>query len=844
MREHIPYQIVAVYDTETTNITSEGKHFAFPILHQVGEIRERDLTKITPDNVKDLVTISMYRHTSEALKHLADIAAKCCGDFVPVVCCHNLSFDHTNLAPLFQHFVDNGAEVRICAKSTTYPVTYTIKEPGPKGRPLLVFQDTKALFLKSLETMGKECGMPKLVGSWNYDKIRTPETELTQAELDYAAYDLYSLVAYLGHFLRLTPEIPQEAIGASVVTKTGIVRHKRALKFGKIGKGKNNVSHQWMQQNKTEMPATDDELHTMHASTRGGFTFTASKNASVVFEEANGCKIFAFDATSQHPAQMVSHLYPEKFQKAPADVLLNAFNTVASTNLTTILTNWAQPFRVAFYGAFHFTNLRLKAGSVYADQGISPLASARLSNLVNVTALAADNQQTRYNNYLKEVGYADSAESATHAFSKITSAESATLYLTELAAWEVAQAFDFDTVEALGGYATNKFCRPTDMSMLSVMEFYRSKDVFKVSKSAYDKREPIPNAEELKDIAPEYLLEAMMNGTASDSEVASFYQSLKADLNALFGIEATNEAKPDTFLSSDGIAFDIPQGIGDLPKRPKCWYQYGQRIVGWSRIAQHVVLQLCHPHSDAIVCGDTDSVKVYTDEVRLQIINNNLKVFADCLTKAKHHVTQRVRETYPDNYSEMPEIGAYIMEDTFEHFYCSWNKSYAHMHFDRKAGRERFSFTIAGITAGRGSVTEDGETIDDSLNDLADHLYHEAGWSFARIVETVLSYNVSIGASVTKMLQHYAPRFGDIFEGDITDCNGVTTHVREPFAVCLADQTKTIGSTGLGCARNNENYAIASVNNPNVNDHETTIDWYNGENPKVCDYETGEILYG
>lgn len=822
------FKVVAAYDTETTNLKvgSNGETVAFPITHQVGLINIAQLDQVTVDNVKDVVSVKVFRHTVDAFREfnlIMDMAT----DYVPVIAVHNLGFDHTNLAPYFNELIELGYEVQVCAKTSTKPITYKVMH----GREcVLCFLDTFSLFLASLDTLGKECGIPKLVGSWDYDLVRNTETPLTDAEYAYAVQDIYTLVAYLGHWLRMTPEVKEEDLGLSVMTKTGVVRRKRMVKFAPLGKGKSNVGKMWNQHNRSELPKTEDELFTTHAATRGGFTFTAAKHASVVFTGDDTHHVFAFDAASQHPAQMVSHRYPEKFHQVSASVLQAAFDSVASTNIDQIMSKWHTPFTTAFNGFFVFKNLRLKEGSLYERHGISPLASARLSN--SATNPSIDNETgENFKAMIKEKGYKDYAVNVQVAFGKIMAAEECGLFLTELAAWEVVQAFDYDEVTAVYGYATSRFTRPTDMSLLSVMYFYKAKNIFKIAKNAHDSRKPIPNPEELKMVAPEYLANAMLVGTAKDGDVSAYYQSLKADLNSLFGIEATNEAKPDTLLTADGITFAPCSGLDDLPINPKCQYQYGQRIVGWSRIAQHVVMQAVANHCEAIICGDTDSVKVYATDEDLIAIKHNLAVFEGCLSESKQHVTLRIRSNFPEYFDELPGIGGYEHEDTFDHFYCAWNKAYVYMHYDKKYGKNVFNFTLAGVTTDRDFVDCDGKVFENSYNNLANYLYHVKGYTFAEVSQTLLGYNLIIDPSITKLNARFLPKWGSIYKGEVTDYTGATSHVAEPYAVALAPMPKMVGATEN--AMNAINCEYAKRNNPNVNTDILMLTWKPGAEPDI-----------
>lgn len=276
--ERKPYKIIGAYDSETTNIDIDGNHIAFPILHQLGLLDGTDLIDITPENVEAHIDIELYRHAFELYERLDEIVYARSA-YVPVILCHNLAFDMYGLSPwLSRH------DVRVLAKSARKPITFTIRDES--GNPALVIWDTLIFSQQGLERMGKDCGYDKGVGEWDYDLIRTPSTVLTGDEIDYAKRDIYTLITWLAWWLKRNPDIKAEKLGLNVVTKTGIVRERRHVRFSELkGHGmKRNVGHYWLMRCRMEQAKSDDELFTMLAATRGGFTFCASTAASVPFE--------------------------------------------------------------------------------------------------------------------------------------------------------------------------------------------------------------------------------------------------------------------------------------------------------------------------------------------------------------------------------------------------------------------------------------------------------------------------------------------------------------------------------------------------------------------------------
>lgn len=827
-----PYKIVAAYDSETNNINVLGERVrAFPVLHQFGIIDPEAVSTINSQNVENLTDIYIYRRTDDAYAQFSKlITTGRAGGYVPVVMVHNLGFDMYALSEYLLSY-----DVRPLAKSSTKPITFTFEDSN--GSPCLVIWDTLVFYQKPLATMGAECGYPKLSGSWDYNRQRTPYTELTAQELAYAKHDIYVMFAYLGYYLRQNPTIKPEKLAKNVMTKTGAVREKRKVLFDSVkGEGlRFNVGRFWNFQNRVNLPKTDDELFTMHACTRGGFTFCAGSSAGYPFDlDGTSYVVAGYDAASQHPAQMVSHFYPERFTEAPADILETDARIIECYPIGKLLDDWARPFPVAFNARFKFVNLRFKSGTVFANNRISPLAWARTRN-IPFEVNPENEQGTDFKNKMQDLGYLDYAQGETHSFGKLESAETCILFLTELAFWEVCQVFDYDSFEALSGYETACFSRPTDMSVLSVMEFYRRKNVFKRCMNEYEHETVVSeNKDALMTVCPENLALAMCDGTATAQDVKAYYQLLKADLNSLFGIEATNEAKQDMIMTADGIDTIGVPGLENLPDNPKAWYQFGQRIVGWSRIAQIVVMKLSEGIAEKIINGDTDSVKFLIEESGLETLDNALAVYGRAIDRARKEVTARVRDSYPNLFEPLDGIGWYEREFTVKRFCASWNKAYCYQTYSKKHGEMRFDFTLAGIATDADFVGCDDSQFRNSYNAFADYLYRQ-GWTFSQICSLLLGYNVTIDPSITKINGRTPPEWGERFRETVTDWRGDSYEVDEPAALALFAMPKTVGS--IENEDNAINAEIAKVNNPAINTTPVLLYWEPGEVPEVIYFE-------
>lgn len=823
-----PYRIIGAYDSETTNINENGEIYAFPILHQLGLTDGTPVEDLSADNVEGHVNIELYRHSVDLFARLDELMEDE-REYTPVILCHNLAFDMYGLSPwLSRH------DVRVLAKSARKPITFTVR--GEDGRPALVIWDTLVFAQQSLERMGEDCGYHKATGEWDYNLVRTPNTPLTETELDYAKRDVYALLAWFGWWLRRNPDIQPGRLGLNVVTKTGVVRERRRVRFDQLhGDGmKWNIGRMFMYTCRDEQAKSDDELFTYLACTRGGFTFCSSKSASVPYDLSGTDEVVAaFDAVSQHPAQLVSHRYPVRFREMPPHVLEAAFVLVGKVTIDRILKMWEKPFPVAFCACFEFVNLRPRRGSVFERFGVFPLASARYRTPEQV---AFDEDNGDRHSYIEEAyrrNYHDVAVNAECAFGKVVRADRISVYLTELAAWEVWQAYEWDEVRAIHGYETGRFARPTDMDVVSVMRFYQAKNAYKAARGEYAKKKTISEPGKLLDLGiPPAIVDGMVDGTVSSGDVDAVYMGLKADLNSIFGISASNMYRRPTELGEDGIEYVGDFGVCNAPKNPKVWYQFGQRIVGWSRIAQIIALELVSPFALHIVNGDTDSVKAVVRRDDLTRVERELLKMGNAIDEGKRKTCSRVRRCYPDVFDELEGIGHYELEFTTERFCASWNKAYCEQTPDRD-GKLRFSFTLAGIPTRR---RERRDVSFIGINGLADRLYG-LGWSFEDICNLFLGYNVTFSYETMKLNGRKFPKWGETVYSHIVDYQGKKHRVAEPAALALYPMTKTVNDTRSH--ENAINLRHAFKNNPHVNIGRKLI-WAGG----VLDleFDDGELL--
>lgn len=718
---------------------------------------------------------AIYRTVEELEAELERLSL--CADCVPVVACFGLAdVMHALSAWLSSH------DCEVLAKGSEAPITIKLLDEG--GLPRLVLWELANMDSRPLEVLADECGT--CLGSFDRSAVRTPETPLTPAELANMRAECETIHAYIERFLSLNPEVKPEQLAHNIVTATSVVRVKRKAALGRLkGEGaKKSVLANWYAQNLREAAETDDELFTMQACNRGGFSFVGAEHASrpYSFTHESGFLVAAYDAVSQYPAQMVSHMYPEGFRPTTAECLQLDAQIVQAVTLEQLLTNVWEPFPVAFEGAFSFQNLRVRRGSVFEENGIALLQWARF-NERQVVSSPDRESQVRATNALRFAGYKDSCADPVRLFGKLVSASSALIWLTELEFWLLCQIYEFDSFEALQGYDTAKFCRPTDISVLGVMRFYQAKKAAK--------------------------------GTES-------YEQAKKELNSLYGIEAVNEARPSAVMTDNGIEFLEPVGVEDLPERPKAWYQFGSRVAAWGRVAQVVEMLLAAPYVNGIINGDTDSIKMIVHESNLGMLDNALARWGQALDVGRALVCQRVEDGFKDRFEQLDGIGYYDLEYLTRDYCAGWNKAYIYRKTDKT-----LNVTIAGVKTSTETVFR-GE-VDRTYTDLANEL--DERYSFETAANLILGYNVTVDSGITRHVEHLTPQWGARVSQRVTDYLGNVSHVDAPQVTAYKPLGLVIGNSLDPDTNADMRKAIG--NNPELSHESVYIYWEPGQRPHL-----------
>lgn len=289
---------ILVFDIETTSAfqNSQGELFAF----------NKDLSKeyYTGCNKYALCYLwsacindnAYYGRTLESFIVFLNDIEKYMPDIRKYIYVHNLSFE-------FMFLINVMDNIEVFARKEHKPIYFRWKN--------FEFRCSYLLTNMSLETWGeqKQLKHKKLVGTIDYNIIRTPLTKLSSQLLDYSIADVRVMVDGLREYkdrYRHIKDIP--------LTQTGIVRKeftKRLIKRNDLHKKCTKL-----------IPKTVDEYKLLVDVFGGGLTRSNYINTDIVISNLRNR-----DKTSAYPYEMLVEKFPcSKFIKSNTDRWLDYYN--------------------------------------------------------------------------------------------------------------------------------------------------------------------------------------------------------------------------------------------------------------------------------------------------------------------------------------------------------------------------------------------------------------------------------------------------------------------------------------------------------------------------------------
>lgn len=222
--------------------------------------------------------------------------------------------------------------------------------------PHITFRDSYALFNKSVATLGKELGIPKL--EYNYKVVRLPWDKLTQLDYDYNERDNVIVAKAIYKYMQDNgfnfEDIP--------LTFTSFVKLKRK-EFIVNNFSKKALNKFYFDRNEQVKDFSYFEL--MLKTYQGGLTTSNINETGKLIDKG----VYSIDIKSSYPYQMCSRYFPfysEKHTKHYVGTLADKYFKLGNYK--------------GFYGYFKFKNIRVKNRNYLLPISSSQLAKGFVSD--------------------------------------------------------------------------------------------------------------------------------------------------------------------------------------------------------------------------------------------------------------------------------------------------------------------------------------------------------------------------------------------------------------------------------------------------------------------------------
>lgn len=717
------FRVVGSLDTETTS-TGRGSFVCLLQLRTWKTLKGKGKT--------------VFYDTPEELVEALPMGS----DPTPIIAVYNLQFDFVSLEPVL---LENGYELSSFGPNTNPFYIDVMKD----GEIVLRFWEVSRLCPQGLSVMGELAGLPKLNGEWDYSIYREPGSELTDEEKAYATRDTEVIQRYLQYIIKTNDFIKESDLGTRLLTQTGLVRL-----FGERVVGRKEL-RAFRAAAAQEEPEDEEVYRLRKACFRAGLTFTGGKNAGTVFED-----VTSIDTISMHHSFILGRLVPRGFHKAEPKVLERAIENIFEMPVGKVLAQYEQPFGIAIHSRVRFKGLKIKAGSVFEAQGIGTLARGKFTQHV-IYDWEDGNSSEAAENRNRRAGFLDQGKGLKFAFGKLTEAQEATIFLTELEAWVMAQVYEWDSFEVIEGELTTRFQVPPTYILELDEHLYSNKSSMKSFLKGNDEAE-----------VPEAIKEAPRS-----VQEGYYLRTSKGMFNSVFGLVAMDSHKfEDEFSKS---------------KSPSSWYAMGMRIAGGSRV--HLVIAMVLIDSMfkgqfQILGGDTDSIKI--SGLTNDQIQEALQPLHEAITKA---ITITLDQAGIDS-SQFAGIGTFESEGTAELEIEVFNKN-------RLAWNgTSFELTAAGIP-----TPPNRPNLESALTSLASKYGPET------VMEKIYGPNLEVDSSISCFLFPVRPStrtvggfaaatsliptprlLGDLFSPEMSSVRNCLPKNYEPRTIALEDGQVTV----------------------------------------------------
>lgn len=630
-KNHRKYSsFVGAFDIETSTVEyEENKKLSFMYIWQMA-IEDQAFYGRTFDE---------FLHCLQKIKDEMGLTS----EFKLVVYVHNLKYDfsfYKKEASLEGDFV---------ARSRRTILKHTAQD-------CFEFRDSYCYTEESLDEMGEELGMPKIKG-YDYQKIRTSDTLLTEAELQYCSRDVLILTRYY----RNEATTKQKNISELPLTVTQSIKRIIRGHFEKQSQVYKGMTQ------KRQLKNTDRDNEILKQLKKAFFGAFVYSNPNI--KGQNICNVHGVDIDASYGAQCLLHRFPvDKFEPLPLP------KSTEDLKINPIYKNKAMIITFAVKG--------LKAK--YNTIGLLPLNIANYHYRGKIKPESVKGKRTLHD-------------------------EKTVMTLTDVDFSLFLKLYNYDGIKFIS-IEGSKYGRLPKYLTDSVVELYTNKVKLQLEQAEIKKKRPLTLAETLKYIRTKVRVSRIYGILVQDPERPEYAIDAKNNVQRVWKCSCgcLNTGEECIECGKNKPRKNDYFGMATTQFQPVL-YQWGVWVVAWARYEIIRALFMIAENDGKLDIGrilysDTDSL--YFRECNYMPISEyNASIDAKI---------KKVCEVYHYDYDILKNIGKF-KSDEYEIFKTLGLKQYAFVK------NSIFDYRCAGLPRIDYEYTDDGKIKKDSNGNPINH---------------------------------------------------------------------------------------------------------------------------
>lgn len=612
--------------------------------------------------------------------------------FNSLIYIHNFSYENSFFINNLEFFKEIDFTQKYDFTSATQFLFLSANKPLFIRHKKLEFRCSQQLLSMSVAKLGKAINYKKL--DYNYEKIRTPLTNLTKEEIEYNYRDceivlkyLYQKIIRLNEYIKTPSDLP---LTRTSITRLNLRQNKdinKTIEYtSKDGKQrKTNLYNLWLLECERTKALDLEQIKFWDKKLFDGALVYSSPfvTSKVLYN------IISADLVSDYPYQMDFRYYPFNFEKIESRKEYIFFKITKNLKIEDLVKNKIAQF---------YFNTQITIKNVKAKYNFYPFSTAKIENLSEFR----NNYNIKFiNGKLIEVE------------------EEIKITCTIIGYIKLKEFYNFDLVSVDYLEVTKDLRRTHDFLLNAIHNLAKRKTEIKL---LVDKvKENYKKDYNKNDINDDTIINILNNSNSHQEQIddiKQMYLLVKGDLNAQYGNNAQHLLRKIIYYNNtEREYYSIEDNDEYFNNKQKTSYIYGLYI---PQYAQATILYIAYQfiiNNIDVLYIDTDSIKVEDSEKAREIINNY-----NNLIKSNNNVT-----------TNLYDFGTLDIEFKAQKFCSLGSKTY----ILQKENKKEVEATISGLP---------------NASKIYNEIFEQCNFNFERLVRKSYHYGVVFNESICKKL--------------------------------------------------------------------------------------------